>query len=139
MTRTQEKTLNIVAAKLGRFSRLADKVVQGWPTTWEYREFCRKHGYEPELGVFYHGAPYPFPYRRPMQCDRCGHIAPDATVRAQYFRVTLPAKAYPAHPDSEPAEILTCCPECGAEESFEEAMTCNECGDYPCTCPLTTS
>jgi len=72
-----------------------------------------------------------------MECDQCGHVVPGRSLRDDptYWRCSLAARN-PDGPwgESEPAEYVTICPECGAEESFEEAMTCGQCFDYPCTC-----
>lgn len=71
----------------------------------------------------------------PVQCGRCGHVAERRWLAGEtYLAVSLIGTRHLARPDCEPDEYVSVCPVCGAEEAFQDAITCAECLGYPCAC-----
>ena len=74
-------------------------------------------------------------YRDPVRCLECGQVTERRRLdRREYRRRTLAAVRHLAAGDCEPEEFETVCPECGAAGSFDEAVRCAECLEYPCIC-----
>lgn len=71
----------------------------------------------------------------PVQCSRCGHLTQRGLLETErYRRMSLRGIRYIAIEDCEPDEYVVACPDCGAVESFDDAILCAECLDRPCIC-----
>lgn len=76
-----------------------------------------------------------FRYHDPVQCLRCGHVAQRRRLADEGYRGrSLAGISHVAPGDCEPQEYVTVCPDCGASESFDEAIRCAECLEHPCIC-----
>jgi len=59
---------------------------------------------------------------RLMRCRDCDHQCQQRDLgRPEYEKRTIPAVKHLEPGDCEPAEYVTVCPDCGAEESFDLA------------------
>ena len=75
------------------------------------------------------------PYDDPVQCLQCGYVTERRRLAdGDHWRRSLAGIGHVAPGACEPAEYVTACPDCGATESFDEAIRCAECLEYPCTC-----
>ncbi len=71
----------------------------------------------------------------PVRCQRCGHVAERGHLAGPpYARQSLRGIHHLAPGDCEPDEYVTVCPDCGAQDPFDDAVTCAECSSYPCIC-----
>ena len=71
----------------------------------------------------------------PVRCCRCGHaVARKGLDAPEYRAISLKGVRHLASGDCEPDEWVTICPDCGARESFEPAVRCAECLEFPCIC-----
>jgi len=71
----------------------------------------------------------------PMACDECGRVVPRRRL-PDLLTQTLGAVGGLAPGLCEPAEYATQCDQCGAVESFQLAVRCAECGQWPCDCVM---
>jgi len=79
-------------------------------------------------------------YDDPVQCLRCGYGSERGRLEEEsHHRRSLPGVRHVAPGDCEPDEYVTVCPDCGAEESFDEAIRCAECLEFPCICTVAAS
>ena len=112
---------------------IAQRIYSGRLTTWEFRQFCRDVGVSDWFGAYIPGHPDPFPVEDPQACDACGAVYPASYVSDSQIQ-TIGAIRYMATGDCEPAEYEIECPDCGARDSFQRAVVCWECDEYPCCC-----
>jgi len=74
-------------------------------------------------------------YDDPVRCLRCGYVTERRRLADEdHRRRSLAGIHHVAPGDCEPDEYVTACPECGAEECFDDATKCAECLEYPCIC-----
>ncbi|MBL7134839.1 MAG: hypothetical protein ISS78_12125 [Phycisphaerae bacterium] len=69
----------------------------------------------------------------PMACDECGRVVEMRDLEDLGTQTLGPVRGL-APGRCEPAEYVTRCGQCGATESFQPAVRCAECGEYPCDC-----
>ena len=73
------------------------------------------------------------PMREPVECDRCGEVMERRQVD-ESRALTLRALGQLQPSRDEPGADVDVCPSCGAYASFQCALTCAECLEYPCIC-----
>ena len=100
--------------------------------TAEYLAWRRRHGQRPQRRPHLAGLRR-FAMRAPVVCDDCGFACERARL-AEFQLVSLPGILGLASGDCEQEETVVACPNCGAAESFQDAIRCAECGEYPCCC-----
>jgi len=71
------------------------------------------------------------PMRKPKQCDHCGEVIEHDEIELE---LVMGARRWLGAADCEPAEYEQLCPICGGRETFQDAVQCHECCNYPCDC-----
>ena len=71
----------------------------------------------------------------PVRCRQCGLAAKRGSLNSpRYLRLALGGVRHVAWEDCSPDEYVVVCPCCGEVESFDDAIICAECLEYPCVC-----
>ena len=71
----------------------------------------------------------------PVRCRRCGHVTRRSRLRTERYQWrSLKGIRHVAAENCQPDEYVVACPDCGARESFDDAVRCAECLDCPCIC-----
>ena len=122
----------LIPAIRKRYAMLcANRIRSGVRTTFQFREFLRRTGWDVERGLLSANCPDPFPLTDPVFCHFCGEVFNESEMPARrLIREQISGPVERCHP----AEYDDICPECGRTADLHPALRCAECDEHLCVC-----